>query len=233
MPRGGKLAVVGILIGVLGAGHAAASASHPYNFPKAISGAEIADGYLKNYRIGEMPPGSAKYPDLYRLPWFYIEVTAKNQFTRVSSHFTLGQFLCKQKSAFPKYVVLQPRLLELLEGLVGAVRAAGYPVKTFGVISGYRTPYYNKRIGNVPNSRHVYGDAMDFFVDVDGDGRMDDLNGDGQHNRKDVDLLYGIVDEFKHRPENTHLAGGVGRYSPTSRHGGFIHVDARGYKARW
>lgn len=151
----------------------------------------------------------------------------------VSPHFTLGQFLCKQESQYPKYIVLQESLLILLEALLGAVREAGYPVATFGVISGYRTPYYNKRIGNVANSRHVYGDAMDFFVDVDGDGLMDDLNGDGRKNREDIDLLYEIVEAFLRRPENKVLVGGVGRYYQSAHHGGFIHVDSRGYRARW
>ena len=204
-----------------------------FNLPKAISAAEIKNGSLNHYRIGDPPPGNEKYPLLYAQPRFYIEVTARNINTKVSPHFKLAQFVCKQKAAFPKYLVLQPRLLELLEGLVGAVRAAGYPVKTFGVISGYRTPFYNKKIGNVANSRHTYGDAMDFFIDVDGDGRMDDLNKDGRHNKQDVDLLYKIVDSFKRRSENAHLIGGVGRYYKTSNHGGFIHVDTRGYRARW
>ena len=34
-------------------------------------------------------------------------------------------------------------------------------------------------------------------------------------------------------PENASLVGGVGRYRMTSRHGGFVHVDTRGYSARW
>ncbi len=121
----------------------------------------------------------------------------------------------------------------LLEGLVGAVQDAGYPITTLGVISGYRTPWYNRSIGNVSNSRHVYGDAFDFFVDLDGDGRMDDLNGTGRHDRADVDLLAGIVDEFMRRPGNAPLLGGMGRYYKTSRHGGFVHADTRGFPARW
>lgn len=205
-----------------------------YEFPHGIvNSSEVVDGYLNAYRIGTPPPLNTKYPLLYQRPQTFFEVTSENIDLMVSPHFTLGQFLCKQESEFPKYLVLQEPLLELLEGLVEAVKVAGYPVKTFGVISGYRTPYYNKRIGNVANSRHIYGDAMDFFVDVDGDGRMDDLNGDGQHNREDVDILYKIVVDFKARPENTALVGGVGRYYQTSHHGGFIHVDTRGYKARW
>ena len=121
----------------------------------------------------------------------------------------------------------------LLEGLLEAVRQAGYPADTFGVISAYRTPYYNELIGNVPNSRHVYGDAMDLFVDVDGDGRMDDLNGDGERNAADVDLLFEIVQGYKQLPGARLLVGGVGRYYGTIRHGGFVHVDARGFRARW
>ena len=153
--------------------------------------------------------------------------------TPISPNFTLGQFLCKQDADYPKYLVLRESLLVLLEGLLDAVRDAGYPADTFGVISGYRTPHYNRMIGNVPNSRHVYGDAMDLYVDTDGDGHMDDLNGDGERNTADVDLLYAIVQEFKQQPANMLLQGGVGRYYKTARHGGFIHVDARGFSARW
>ena len=229
----GKFLAVGPVMLALAMPASAGTTADNFSLPKAISSAEIKGGYLKNYRIGDPPTGSEKHPELYRQPQFYIEVTPRNIKTPVSPHFTLGQFLCKQKSAYPKFVVLQPRLLELLEGLLGAVQEAGYPAATFGVISGYRTPHYNKKIGNVPSSRHVYGDAMDLFVDVDGDGRMDDLNKDGKHNRQDVDILYNIVEAYKRRPEDAHLVGGVGRYYKTSSHGGFIHVDARGYKARW
>ena len=195
--------------------------------------APVGEEELNGYRTGPPPPGHNKHPTFYPQPQLYFEVTADNVDTRLSEHFTLRQFLCKQESGYPKYVVLKESLLVLLEGLVQAVQQAGYPVDTFGVISGYRTSYYNRRIGNVPNSRHVYGDAMDLFVDMDGDGNMDDLNGDGQNNRADVDTLYQIVERFKQQPKNRLLAGGVGRYYKASHHGGFVHLDARGFRARW
>ncbi|NQX88927.1 MAG: hypothetical protein HRT77_09695, partial [Halioglobus sp.] len=188
---------------------------------------------LGGYRIGVVPEGHAVHGDRYLAPRLYFEVTPQNIDTRLSAHFTLRQFLCKQESDFPKYVVLRESLLVLLEGLVGAVREAGYPVTTFGIISGYRTPDYNRRIGNVPNSRHVYGDALDFYIDVDADGQMDDLNRDGAHNSADVDRLYAIVEAFKSDTRGISPLGGIGRYYRTSRHGGFIHVDARGSRARW
>jgi hypothetical protein len=56
-------------------------------------------------------------------------------------------------------------------------------VKRVQVMSGFRTPRYNKSGGNTGGranlSRHMYGDASDIFVDNDGNGTMDDLNRDG------------------------------------------------------
>lgn len=198
-------------------------------------GTPLSEGQeeIEGYRIGPLPGGHSNYPEMYLRPGLYFRVTPDNIDTQLSEHFTLRQFLCKQESEFPKFVVVRESLLILLEGLIDAVNEAGYPVETFGIISGYRTPDYNRSIGNVPNSRHVYGDALDFYVDRDGDGAMDDLNDDGDNNRLDVDLLYTIVDEFKQRPENQRLFGGVGYYYKAVHHGGFVHVDTRGYRARW
>lgn len=198
-----------------------------------VPASAIADGSLNGYRMGDSPPGHPRYPELYRAPAGFIEVNEALLDVRLSPNFTVRQFLCKQKSDYPKYLAVKESLLVLLEGLLAAVQERGYPAATFGVISGYRTPWYNKSIGNVPNSRHVYGDAMDMFVDVDGDGAMDDLDGDGDQDLEDVALLAEIADEFMRRPGNSLIFGGVGRYGKTSRHGGFVHVDTRGYAARW
>lgn len=198
-----------------------------------VPASEVVDESLNGYRMGPPPPGHPRHPELYRAPTGFIEVSEDLLDTRLSPHFTLRQFLCKQKSGYPKYIALQESLLVLLEGLLGEVRARGYDAATFGVISGYRTPWYNRQIGNVANSRHVYGDAMDLFIDVNGDGRMDDLDRDGDRDMDDVILLADIANEFMRRPGNESLMGGVGRYRQTSRHGGFVHVDTRGHSARW
>lgn len=150
----------------------------------------------------------------------------------LTPHFTLRQFLCKQEGRYPKYAVIQASLLVLLEGLLKAVQEAGYPAESFGVISGYRTPWYNRKRGNVANSRRAYGDAMDIYLDLDGDGLMDELDSDGDRDRDDVDILFNISTRFMQQPINIAVIGGVGGYGCTSRHGGLIHVDTRGYSAR-
>ncbi len=194
---------------------------------------QIIDGQLNGYRIGPSPPPHERYPRRYSAPEHYFEVSEDMLDVKLSPSFTLRQFLCKQEADFPKYLVLRESLLVALEGVLTEIRDSGIDVDTLGVISGYRTPYYNRSIGNVANSRHVYGDAFDFYVDQDGDGRMDDLNGNGRNDNGDVDALYAIVERFLGRPEASLLVGGVGKYYRTAYHGGFVHVDTRGFRARW
>jgi hypothetical protein len=212
--------------------HAGSGARTRLNLFVAVPASRMKGEYLNGYRIGRYPPPRRTRPN-YEPPRGFFEVTADTADTRLSPHFTLRQFLCKQEADYPKYVVIRESLLVLLERLLQDVRARGYDVETFGVISGYRTPWYNRKIGNVPYSRHVYGDAMDIFIDANGDGLMDDIDGDGSRNSKDINRFFSIVESFKARPENVLLIGGIGRYGRTSRHGGFVHTDTRGYRARW
>lgn len=193
---------------------------------------EMKNGVLNGYKIGEYPKPLKGLPS-YAAPKGFIEVTKENMDTKITPHFTLGQFLCKQPSGFPKYMVLQQNLLENLENLLTDVNRKGIRADSFVIMSGYRTPAYNKAIDNVANSRHVYGDASDIFIDTLANGRMDDINGDGKVNEKDAILLY----EFANNPE-THdhrddLVGGIGVYKPNAVRGPFVHVDVRGTKARW
>jgi uncharacterized protein YcbK (DUF882 family) len=101
-------------------------------------------------------------------------------------------------------------------------------------MSGYRTPYYNKLIGNVKYSRHLWGGAADIFIDEHPeDGMMDDLNGDGRIDCHDAAVLYDIIDQMYGKPWYERFLGGLGRYEKTNSHGPFVHVDVRGFRARW
>lgn len=195
--------------------------------------ANVKNGRLNGYQIGTYPP-ALKNLDSYQPPNGFIEVTQNNQDVFISPHFTLGQFLCKQQSGYPKYVALKPRLLEKLEYLLELVNQKGIRADTLTVMSGYRTPYYNKVIGNVANSRHIYGGAADIYIDVaPQNGVMDDLNKDGKIDIQDAKYLYNLADSFIRLTGKKELTGGVGLYKSTASHGPFVHVDVRGTKARW
>ncbi len=80
---------------------------------------------------------------------------------------------------------------------------AGRPLS---VTSGYRPPDYNREVGGVSNSTHIDGLAADIYCEG-----------------LTTDQLYDICEKVIGK------RGGVGYY-PKS---GFIHVDLRGYEARW
>ena len=82
-------------------------------------------------------------------------------------------------------------------------RVGDYPLH---ITSGYRPPAYNRKVGGVSNSAHIDGLAADIYSDY-----------------MDVSELYDICDSV------IGDRGGVGYY-PSD---GFIHVDLRGYRARW
>jgi hypothetical protein len=195
------------------------------------------NGRINGYRIGYYPDEPLNGLSIYEPPTGFVEVTPLNQDTLLSPHFKLSQFICKQDAGYPKYVVLRERLLLMLETLLADVNALGIHTDSFHVMSGYRTPFYNHAIGNVPYSRHVFGGAADIFIDANHDGVMDDLDGNGRVDLHDARVLYQIVDglfgEHDGHARNPRFLGGLGLYDWTEAHGPFVHVDVRGYRARW
>jgi len=78
--------------------------------------------------------------------------------------------------------------------------------QTLHITSAYRPPAYNRKVGGVGNSTHIDGLAADIYTD---------------HLR--TKALWEICDQV------IGDKGGVGFY-PNQ---GFVHIDVRGYGARW
>ncbi|CAN5497126.1 hypothetical protein BH23VER1_BH23VER1_23430 [soil metagenome] len=191
------------------------------------------EAVLDGYRIGKYRDEPLKDNPRYDKPTGLIRVTEEDAGAWVSPHFRLGQFLCKQEANWPKYALLETRLLLKLEALIEGLKERGVETDTLFITSGYRTPWYNRSIGNTTDySRHLYGDAADVFVDTEGDGKLDDLNKDGVSDDKDTQFLYRVVEEVsKEVPDS--LIGGIGFYEFKSWRTAFVHTDTRGYAARW
>jgi len=188
---------------------------------------------LNGYRIGRYEKTPRHGRAVYEPPEGFVEVTAANKDALVSPNFRLDQFLCKQTDETPQYALVRPRLLRRLERVLAAVNARGHTAHTLRVMSGYRTPYYNRAIGNTTEySRHLYGDAADVYVDADGDQRMDDLTGDGRTTRADARYLADLVQDIP-TPGDGRFRGGLSVYGSTTQHGPFVHLDLRGRYARW
>jgi uncharacterized protein YcbK (DUF882 family) len=200
-------------------------------------------GRIGLYYLGNWPGergkkvGPSKAPSsAYANPAGFIEVTQANQDTYVSQHFRLRDFLTHdQPNVWPKYLVLQMKLVDKLELVLADLAKHGVDVSGVRVMSGFRTPQYNVSGGNTQGraalSRHMYGDASDVYLDDNHDGVMDDLDHDGRISINDSKVILAAVD----RVEAAHpeLVGGAGIYPAGPGHGPFIHIDTRGYRARW
>jgi hypothetical protein len=192
------------------------------------------NGILNGYPVGVFPSSGDGERWRFERPRGFVEITKANQDVPLTDHFRLGDLDCKLERPYPHYAVIQTSLLVKLEGLVDTLNRRGLPGNYMKIMSGFRTPDYNREIGNETTfSRHIAGDAADLFLDRNGDGRMDDVNRDGRVNRRDARLLLSIVEAMDESPEYGALVGGASAYRANGSHGPFLHVDARGYPARW
>jgi hypothetical protein len=189
---------------------------------------------LGGYRIGKYPKTPLRGLAFYGPPKGFIRLDSSTLAMPISPHFRLGQFACKQSAALPGYLALKERLVLKLELVLEKANQAGYACESFHIMSGYRTPFYNRLIGNVKLSAHQYGGAADIFIDANPeDGEMDDLNRDGRSDGEDSQLLFTLVDEMSLNEFYLPYIGGVGKYSKNESHGAFVHVDVRGFRAIW
>ncbi|MCX6317993.1 MAG: DUF882 domain-containing protein [Bacteroidetes bacterium] len=121
--------------------------------------------------------------------------------------------------------LVNPKTRECYNALKDSLRSRGYATRLL-VISTKRYKWHNdlqvKFSGAAKESRHLSGDAIDFIVF--------DINRDGKTNSRDVDIVYNILDKQILKEK-----GGIGTYKGESSfiNRQMIHIDCRGYKARW
>lgn len=205
------------------------------------------NGRIGPYQLGTWPNETAVGPPTaaeqyalhrvaYGIPKGFVPVTRDTINMRVSEHFKVGDFLSHgQEAVWPKYEVLDLRLVDKLELMIDELKASGQPVRSLHVMSGFRTPSYNAQDvgpgGRSAISRHMYGDAADVYPDDDGDDILDDLNHDGRVDMADNKIVADAAEAVERKYPD--LIGGIGMYKATGVHGPFVHVDVRGKRARW
>ena len=194
----------------------------------------MKNGKIEGYKVGEYNERPLKGLSQYERPKGFIRLSDTNGAMWVSDHYRMRDFQCKLDGT-TKFLILRTDALIKLEVLQHELETThGLRFDRFTVMSGYRTPYYNARIGNETGySRHLYGDAMDVYIDQNRDGNMDDVNRDGRVDTNDARFLLRVAEQIDNSAEWGWLKGGAGVYHANSAHGPYIHVDARGYVARW
>ncbi|MEO8575882.1 MAG: D-Ala-D-Ala carboxypeptidase family metallohydrolase [Gemmatimonadales bacterium] len=182
---------------------------------------------LKGYRIGtylaERISGNQEPPE------GFLEITESDVDLAISKHLKVGDFLNHDRQeTWPRYAAVSPRLLDKLELVISELaRWHGGTTEdvqlALDVHSGFRAPDHNRRIRRAArDSQHQYGDAADVAIDANGDGKYTAMDS------RMVGLAVEIV-ELKH-PD---LVGGLGIYTSGHSRTTYVHIDARGKRARW
>jgi len=122
---------------------------------------------------------------------------------QLSKNFKKSEFKCRDGSHVPPH--LMKNLEELVENLQIIRDHIGVPMH---IISGYRSPPYNRKIGGARKSQHMKAKAADIVVKTIKPAEL-------------REIIIGLIKEGKIKK------GGVGIYRS------FVHYDTRGWNARW
>ncbi|MEL6554538.1 MAG: D-Ala-D-Ala carboxypeptidase family metallohydrolase [Cyanobacteria bacterium J06621_11] len=176
--------------------HAKIEGAEPNNNPKdepapAAASANSQPAKPKDYGPTISLPGISRPVGIYEPVYFQPQ----------PSNFTWSE-LTKGGSRIPVDAGVTQRIVKLCQ-YMDKVRTflGNRPIR---INSGYRDPATNRRVGGARQSRHLYGDAVDFYVEGE-----------------------NVVETFQ-KLKNYHTHGGLAVGN------GFVHIDLRpGAPARW
>jgi uncharacterized protein YcbK (DUF882 family) len=122
---------------------------------------------------------------------------------KLEENFSLSEFRCKDGTDVPEELMDNVRFLA--KNLQVLRDHIGKPIR---IISGYRSPKYNRRIGGARRSQHMLAKAADIKIS-------------GMTPAEVKTTIVQLIKEGKIKK------GGIGLYRT------FTHYDTRGWNARW
>jgi len=122
---------------------------------------------------------------------------------QLSKNFKKSEFKCNDGSSVPDD--LMDNLKDLVENLQIIRDTIDKPIR---IISGYRSPKYNRKIDGARRSQHLKAKAADIVI----------------RGMSPVEVHRAVLRLIK---ESKIKKGGVGLYKY------FVHYDVRGFNARW
>jgi hypothetical protein len=124
---------------------------------------------------------------------------------RLSAHFVLAEFHCKDPQRTPVPAAAIPALKRLVDVVLEPMRGK---FGTCTVHSGFRTDSKNAQVGGATQSQHLYHRTPNDVA-------------------ADITFAHGTPQEWAAEGDRLLPQGGVGRYKT------FVHVDNRTSRARW
>jgi hypothetical protein len=182
--------------------------------------------------------------------FYKVEESTRN--LRIAPHQTLGTHTLDYEwfsLGLPQYIALDLHLVAKIEELIDLMNADGVSVTGIVPIYGFRPPVFNGQAIEYSTetnlkgrtSQHLYGRAIDFIIDEDGDGVMDDMNGDGFVDIHDAAVIMHYINILDRRYRSSgrmEMVGGAGMYERHDfkeraawfkKQTPYIHMDTRGF----
>ena len=122
---------------------------------------------------------------------------------KLTNNFSLSEFRCKDGTDVPDEHM--DNVKKLAENLQVLREHLGKPIR---IISGYRSPKYNRKIDGARRSQHMTASAADIKIQ-------------GMTPQEIKNIVENLIKEGKMKQ------GGIGLYKT------FLHYDVRNRKARW
>lgn len=174
-------------------------------------------------------------PDSYQAPVWWFRITPTNAGFSLVPGMAAGELVAPSEDTGKPHTDLVPvcyPMWQTVHTLRLALEAKGIPASAMKLISVYRAPPYNRAIGSNSFGRHIYGDAFDFYIDLEGDTKASDLNRDGKRDRRDAYVVVAIIEDLM--ADGKIPMGGIGVYNTIGGdHEVTMHVDNRGHRATW
>ncbi|MCD8349452.1 MAG: hypothetical protein LUC93_02410 [Planctomycetaceae bacterium] len=213
--------------------------------PFKASASRNAEGY--DLRVDEVEMGRYRHPsrsgnrkvranpDSYQPPVWWFRITPMNSGFFVVPGLTAGELVVPSEDTGQPHTDLVPVVYSMwrtVHTLREALATQGIPGGALKIISVFRAPKYNRAIGSNAFGRHIYGDAFDFYIDLEGDTKASDLNRDGKRDRRDAYPVVALIEDLM--DDGKIPMGGIGIYNTIGGdHEVTMHIDNRGHRATW
>ena len=174
-------------------------------------------------------------PESYQPPVWWFRLTDQNRLFEIVPGVAADELVAPAEDTGRQHTDMPPVAYPMWKAIWTVKRAVGelgIPPEAVKLISVFRSPAYNRGIGSNAFGRHIYGDAFDFYISLDGGEKAADLNHDGKLDRRDAYPVVGLIENLQADGEIP--MGGVGIYNHAAGdHEVTMHVDLRGHRATW
>jgi hypothetical protein len=211
-----------------------------YAFDRAGSG--VIEGYPIGIYPNETAPNAPgivqRHADKYAPPKWFVKVTAETGRLQLSPHFRLGDFASPGETGKDHFIAVKPELIAYLEEVWNAAIREYGPSARVVILRAYLSPFewqrlFQKGAAYTTFTRFQYGDAAALIIDLDGSGRLGDLNRDGKVDLEDAKvlatLLVKVQDNLKLKGEVLEVAKPIEPDWPETP---YVAADLRGERSR-